>query len=58
MVLCGLDGAEREAALADFHQRFADNALVIDKWFSLQAGSLHPRAIEHLKALASIPISR
>ncbi|EGD60305.1 peptidase M1, alanyl aminopeptidase [Novosphingobium nitrogenifigens DSM 19370] len=55
MVLCGLDGAEREAALADFHQRFADNALVIDKWFSLQAGSLHPRAIEHLKALAKHP---
>jgi aminopeptidase N len=52
MVLCGLEGPEREAALADFHQRFADNALVIDKWFSLQAGSLHPNAIAHVKALA------
>jgi aminopeptidase N len=52
MVLCGLDRPEREAALADFHDRFAGNALVIDKWFSLQASSLHPRAIDHVEALA------
>jgi len=52
MVLCGLDGPERAAALADFHQRFAGNQLVIDKWFSLQAGSLHPAAIDHTRALA------
>jgi len=51
-VLCGLDGAERDHALADFHRRFADNPLVIDKWFSLQAGSLHPDALRHVKALA------
>jgi aminopeptidase N len=55
MVLCGLDGPEREAALADFHQRYAGNALVIDKWFSLQAGSLHPRVLDHVKALAEHP---
>ena len=55
MVLAGLDGPEREAALADFHQRFAGNALVIDKWFSLQAGSLHPRVLDHVKALAAHP---
>ena len=52
MVLCGLDGAECDHALADFHRRFADNPLVIDKWFSLQAGSLHPDALRHVKALA------
>ncbi len=52
MVLCGLDGPERDAALADFHDRFADNPLVIDKWFSLQVGSLNPGAIDHTKALA------
>jgi aminopeptidase N len=51
MVLCGLDCAEREAALADFHSRFAGNALVIDKWFSLQAGSLHPQVFDHAVAL-------
>ncbi len=52
MVLCGLDGPERTAALADFHQRFAGNALVIDKWFSLQAGSLHRDVIAHVVDLA------
>jgi aminopeptidase N len=52
MVLCSLDGPEREAALADFHERYAGNALVIDKWFSLQAGSLHPDVLAHVKALA------
>ncbi|MCB2059346.1 MAG: aminopeptidase N C-terminal domain-containing protein, partial [Novosphingobium sp.] len=52
MVLCGLDTAAREEKLADFHQRYDGNALVIDKWFSLQASSLHPQALEHVKALA------
>ena len=52
MVLCGLDTPLREERLADFHARYAGNALVIDKWFSLQASSLHPRALEHVKALA------
>ena len=55
MVLCGLDGPAREAALDDFHKRYAGNALVIDKWFSLQAGSLHPRVLDHVKALAGHP---
>jgi aminopeptidase N len=55
MVLCGLDVPEREEALAAFHERFAGNALVIDKWFSLQAGSLHPEALEHVKALRGHP---
>src|SRR3546814_8084483 len=35
-----------------FRSRFAGNALVIDKWFSLQALSLHPQVLEHVKALA------
>ncbi len=52
MVLTGLDTAERTAALIDFYNRYRGNALVIDKWFALQAGSLHPQAIEHVKALA------
>jgi len=55
MVLCGLETPAREERLADFHSRYADNALVIDKWFSLQAGSLHPQVLEHVKALASHP---
>ncbi|WP_260925631.1 aminopeptidase N [Novosphingobium sp. 9] len=55
MVLAGLDAPEREEALADFYARYADNALVVDKWFSLQAGSLHPRVLDHVRELAKHP---
>jgi len=56
MVLAGIGTPEcdaaRLAALADFHARFAGNALVIDKWFSIQAGALHPDTLAHVTALA------
>jgi aminopeptidase N len=55
MVLCGLDTPLRSEMLADFHARYAGNALVIDKWFSLQAGSLHQDVLAHVKALAEHP---
>jgi aminopeptidase N len=55
MVLTGLPGAERTARLIDFYNRFQGNALVIDKWFSLQASSLHPEVLAHVKALAEHP---
>lgn len=52
MVLCGLECDQRASALVDFHARFADNELVVDKWFTLQALSGHPAALDHVKALA------
>ncbi|MBX7536482.1 aminopeptidase N [Qipengyuania sp. GH1] len=52
MVLTGVDGVERTGALLDFYNRYRGNPLVIDKWFSLQAMSMHPQVIEHVKALA------
>ncbi len=55
MVLCAQDAPQRAAALADFHTRFAGNALVIDKWFTMQAGSLHRDALAHVEALAQHP---
>ena len=55
MVLCGLETPARATKLAAFHARYADNPLVIDKWFSLQAGSLHPLALDHVAALAQHP---
>ncbi|WFL78773.1 aminopeptidase N [Altererythrobacter arenosus] len=55
MVLCGLDHPERTHKLLDFYTRYRGNALVIDKWFTLQALSLHPDALEHVKALAEHP---
>jgi aminopeptidase N len=55
MTLCGLQGPERTHKLLDFYQRYRGDALVIDKWFALQAGSLHPRVLEHVEALAAHP---
>ena len=42
---------EREAVLADFHQRFASNPDVIDKWFSVQALATRPDMLDNVKAL-------
>src|SRR5690606_34557008 len=55
MVLAGLDTPERSHKLLDFYQRYRDNPLVIDKWFAIQAQSLHPRVLDHVKALATHP---
>jgi aminopeptidase N len=54
-VLAGLDRPERRARLTDFHHRYAGNALVIDKWFSIQAGSLHSQVLEQVRTLANHP---
>jgi aminopeptidase N len=55
MVLCGLDCPERAERLASFYQRYKGNDLVIDKWFTLQALSLHPEVIAHVRQLAEHP---
>ena len=55
MVLCSLDMPEREERLRVFYDRYQGNALVIDKWFTLQALSLHPQVLAHVEALASHP---
>lgn len=52
MVLAGLDSVERTNKLLDFYNRYQDNPLVVDKWFALQASSLHPHVVEHVKSLA------
>lgn len=43
----------REQALADFRQGFAEQPLVIDKWFALQAKDNCPEALERISALAA-----
>ncbi len=55
MVLAGLETPERAHKLLDFYNRYKAHALVVDKWFAIQAQSLHPNAIEHVKALAGHP---
>ena len=55
MVLAGLQTAERTHKLLDFYNRYRGNDLVIDKWFAIQAQSLHPSVLEHVKALSQHP---
>ncbi len=52
-VLAGLDSHESEEALADFYSRFADNALVVDKWFTLQATALKTEVLAHIEQLCT-----
>ena len=54
-VLCGLDCAERQPALDGFAARWHGDALVMDKWFAVQAGSPLPDAIERVGALIARP---
>ena len=46
---------ERERALADFYQRYAADALVIDKWFTLQAMIPHADTLAKVRALTGHP---
>jgi aminopeptidase N len=58
MVLCGLDGAAARGRAGRFPRPLCRQPLVIDKWFSLQAGSLHPARSSMSRLWRSIPISR
>ncbi len=49
------DGLEREDALADLYARYASDALVVDKWFSLQAVIPQPDTLDKVRALTSHP---
>ncbi|SEI83804.1 aminopeptidase N [Pseudomonas sp. NFR16] len=42
---------EKAKALAVFAENFKDNALVMDQWFSVQAGSTLPGGLDRVKAL-------
>ncbi|MEX0942455.1 MAG: aminopeptidase N [Pseudomonadales bacterium] len=45
--------AAKEKALTDFYNRWADEALVIDLWFQIQAACPLPETMEQVKALMS-----
>ncbi len=54
-VLANGDGPMRETALADFHHRYRADALVIDKWFTVQALSTRDDTGAAVEALADHP---
>jgi aminopeptidase N len=45
----------REQALAHFHDRFRNDALVLDKWLALQAASPLPGTVDGVRALTKHP---
>jgi aminopeptidase N len=49
------EGAERDRTLTDFYNRYASDALVIDKWFALQATSPRPDTLARVRALTNHP---
>jgi aminopeptidase N len=50
-LLAESDLPERAEALADFYARWRDDALVVDKWFALQATAQRPDALDAVSAL-------
>ena len=54
-LLVDMEGPMRAEALDDFHDRFADDSLVLDKWMGLQAMSSLPDVLERVTALLDHP---
>ena len=54
-ILSGIDCPERKAALAAFHGQWHDDALVLDKWFGIQAMSPLPDTMAAVRALSAHP---
>jgi aminopeptidase N len=52
-VLVNADSPERERALAIFHDRYRDNPLVLDKWFTTQALSTRGDTVQAVERLAA-----
>ncbi|PDT05311.1 aminopeptidase N [Rhizobium chutanense] len=50
------DSAQTREALESFRDRFAENALVIDKWFAIQAGIPGAKTLERVRALMDNPL--
>jgi aminopeptidase N len=55
LCLVNVDGPDRSHTLARFYTRFEGEALVIDKWFSVQASSHRATTLDEVSALMSHP---
>jgi aminopeptidase N len=54
-VLTSLDAPQRQEALDAFYARFKDDALVLDKWFALQAGAQRRDTLDQVLRLVQHP---
>jgi len=55
-ILSDIDDPAREAALADFHDRFKDDEHVMDKWLALQSMSSLPDTLDRVRGLMDHPV--
>jgi len=53
--LADTEGPEREAALSAFYERHKDNALTVDKWFSVQARADRDQTLDDVRRLMRHP---
>ncbi|MDY0267871.1 aminopeptidase N [Trichloromonas sp.] len=53
--LANSDGPRRDKALARFREQWADDPLVLDKWFLLQATSRRPQTLDEVRRLMTDP---
>jgi len=49
--LSNVENSQREQALSGFYHHWKHDALVVDKWFALQASSKLPGTLSHVKKL-------
>jgi len=54
-LLAASDHPARDEVLEDFEQHWRQDALVMDKWFSVQAAADRPRVLEEVRQLMSHP---
>jgi aminopeptidase N len=54
-VLADIACPERAEALSAFHARWRGDALVLDKWFAIQASSALPETLQEVRKLAAHP---
>jgi len=54
-ILANSAAPERDLALAAFYNRYRDNGLVLDKWFSAQALSIRGDTLDRVQELAEHP---
>ncbi|MCR9212450.1 MAG: aminopeptidase N [Proteobacteria bacterium] len=54
-ILGDMANADRKAVFTDFFTKWEKDALVIDKWFTLQAMASHPDVLDEVVALKSHP---
>jgi len=53
--LVNIEAPERELALNEFYNQWQHDALVVDKWFALQATAKLPMTLNHIKQLLHHP---